>query len=121
MLLICFLAFAATLLLSCSAPVDASGRWSGEFYTQIGPQQYSFQLRSSGRRLTGTITSPRGTTELTDGKISGDRIAFVEMTNDNEGRELRVDYRGQIHGIEMKLKRTPGAYLESEAVVSRTK
>lgn len=108
------------LALAVSAYADATGKWAAEFETQIGQQKYTFDLKAEGATLTGKATSPRGTQDIKEGKVSGDVITFVEMV-DAQGQQLRVEYTGKVSGDEMKLTRKVGDFGQSEATAKRVK
>lgn len=113
--------FSFMFMTSCFRPTeDPTGNWEGEFYTQVGPQRYQITMAVSANKLAGTITSSHGRALLRDGRISGDRVSFVEIIKDNEGHDVRVQYKGKILGSEMKLTRIPGSYLISEALLRKT-
>src|SRR5215471_3305127 len=88
---------------------DATGKWTAEFDTQIGLQKYTFELKADGSTLTGKATSPRGTQDIKEGKVSGDQVSFVEMV-DAQGQQLRIEYTGKVTGDEMKLTRKVGDF-----------
>ena len=74
---------------------DVSGKWTAEFDSPIGRQSYVYQFKVDGTTLTGTATqSERGTTEIKEGKISGDDISFVELVT-AEGNELRIEHKAR--------------------------
>ncbi len=61
---------------------DPSGRWTATFPTDIGEQQYTFEFQVKGTTLTGTIKGNlTGESPVTEGKIDGDTITFVESTS----------------------------------------
>ena len=58
---------------------DPSGRWSATFMTQLGEQSYTYEFMVKGTSLTGTAKGNlTGETKITDGKVDGDTITFVE-------------------------------------------
>ena len=97
--------------LVCAFAADVTGKWTTEFDSQVGLQKYVFELKADGTKLTGTAISNIGgteaKTELQEGKINGDEIAFIENLN-YQGMELRISYKGQISGDEIKFSRTVG-------------
>lgn len=108
------------LAFAFSAYADATGKWTAEFETAIGQQKYTFDLKADGVKLTGTATSPRGTQQIQEGKVSGDEVSFVEML-DLEGQQIRIEYQGKVTGDEMKLTRKVGDFGQSEATAKRVK
>ena len=58
---------------------DPSGRWAATFMTDIGEQVYTYEFIVKGTTVTGTAKgSLTGETKISDGKIDGDTITFVE-------------------------------------------
>lgn len=111
---------ALALAFALGAWADATGKWTAEFETAIGQQKYTFDLKVDGSKLTGTATSPRGTQEIKEGKVTGDDVSFVEML-DLEGQQIRIEYTGKVSGDEMKLTRKVGDFGQSEATAKRAK
>ena len=58
---------------------DPSGRWAATFMTQVGEQAYTYEFTVKGTSLTGIAKgSLTGETKISDGKVDGDTITFVE-------------------------------------------
>ena len=66
-----------------------------------GPRGVSLWLKADGTRLTGYM-SGRGDTPISEGKIDGDRLWFVIVT-DYYGEERRANYAGVLSGPELKI------------------
>jgi hypothetical protein len=78
-----YLALAAVLgVMWCTVAVraaDPSGRWAATFMTDVGEQSYTYEFIVKGTTLTGTAKgSLTGESKISDGKIDGDMITFVE-------------------------------------------
>ncbi len=83
------------------------------------PQQITLDLKADGAKLTGTETSPgfgRGggeappptVTQISNGKVDGDKVSF-EVTRETQMGSMTTKYEGTVAGSEMKLKITrPG-------------
>jgi hypothetical protein len=117
----------AALTLTLLSPVnaaDVAGSWKAEFDTQIGVQKYTYEFKVDGAAVTGKATFEReqakGEVQLTEIKVTGDDIAFVEPLN-FEGTEIRIEYKGKISGDEMKLTRQVGEFATEELVAKRVK
>lgn len=97
--------------LVCAYAADITGKWNAEFESQVGPQKYVFDFKVAGTALTGKAISNIGgteaTTEITEGKIDGNTITFVENL-DYQGMPLRIAYKGTVSGDEIKLSRMVG-------------
>ena len=100
---------------------DVGGKWTAEFDSPIGRQSYVYQFKVDGTTLTGTATqSKRGSTEIKEGKISGDDISFVELVT-VEGNELRIEHKGKVAGDEIRLRRKVGDFAEYDIIAKRSK
>lgn len=100
---------------------DVTGKWRAEFESQIGPQKYTYDLKSTGDKVTGkAIHDQRGEVEIKDGMTKGDEISFVEMAN-IQGNEIRIEYKGKVTGDEMKLLRKVGDIVSYEIVAKKMK
>ena len=112
------------LLFAAAAVVfaaDVSGKWTSEFDSPIGRQRYVFEFKVDGTTLTGTATqSDRGSTDIKEGKISGDDISFVELVT-VEGNQLRIEQKGKVAGDEIRLRRKAGDFAEYDIVAKRSK
>lgn len=101
---------------------DVTGTWKAEFDTQIGVQKYTFTLEQKGEKLTGTADSDIGgqknKSKLTDGKVEGDTISFVELLS-YQGNDLQISYTGKASGNELKLTRKVGDVATEELTAKR--
>lgn len=112
---------AALLLFASAHAADISGTWTAEFDTQIGKQNYTYDLNVNGSQLTGKAKSTNGETELKDGKVEGDAVTFVEMLN-FQGMELKVTYTGKVVSAdEIKFTRDVAGMAQEELVAKRSK
>jgi hypothetical protein len=100
---------------ACLFAADITGKWSGQFDSQVGPQKYVLEFKVNGTTLEGTATSEIGeagaaakaVTKITEGKINGDEITFVENL-DYQGQPLKMVYKGKVKGDEIQLERVEG-------------
>lgn len=101
---------------------DLSGTWKSEFDSQIGRQKYTYTLKQEGDKLTGKANSEvngqKRETELSEGKVEGDKVSFVEMLNFN-GNDIRITYKGTVANNEMKFTREVGTFAKEEIVLKR--
>jgi hypothetical protein len=110
---------------TAAAPAtDLTGKWSSEFDSQVGVQKYVFDLKQDGAKLSGTASFERmgekGQVELKEGKVEGGQVTFVEML-DFQGTSIRIEYKGQLSGDEMKLTRQVGDFATEQIVAKRVK
>src|ERR1035437_7653096 len=104
---------------------NVTGTWKANIDTPIGLIKYTFLLKQDGEKLTGMINREndqgvRSDVELTEGKILGNSIAFVETykTPDNE---IRIDHKGTFTADEMNLVRQVGDYATENIVLKKEK
>ena len=104
-----------------AAATDISGTWTASFDTQIGRQNYTYDFAVKDSTLTGKAKSDNGETALTDGKVEGDTVSFVEMLN-FQGMEIRIVYTGKITSAdEIKFTRQVADFATEELVATRVK
>jgi hypothetical protein len=110
--------------LVCVYAADITGKWTAEFESQVGPQKYVFEFKAEGAVLTGKAISTIGeateTTAITEGKIEGDNISFVENLK-YQGMDLRIAYKGKVAGDEIQLSRMVGEQEGEKFVAKRAK
>ena len=101
---------------------DPSGRWSATFMTQVGEQVYTYEFIVKGTTLTGTAKgSLTGEGKISDGKIDGDTITFVENTT-YMGMPLAFSYTGKMTSADqIELARTLMDFEAEKATAKRVK
>jgi hypothetical protein len=100
LLAVLFLALGSVTALAA----DFNGKWTADITTPRGTQTYTFDFHVDGAALTGKITSPRGDSDITEGKIDGDSISFAQVVNFN-GNERKIVYSGKSAGDTIKFTR----------------
>ena len=110
--------------LACLYAADITGKWNAEFESQVGPQKYVFDFKVDGTTLTGKAISNIGgteaTTDITEGKINGNEITFVENL-DYQGMALRIAYKGTVSGDSIQLSRMVGEQEGEKFIAKRAK
>lgn len=86
---------------------DLSGKWTAQAQGRMGTQTITFNLHAEGSSLTGKISTPRGESEISNGKIDGDNISFDQALNVN-GNDITVHYTGKIEGDTIHFSRSAG-------------
>jgi hypothetical protein len=117
------LLLSAMLALAMFAPAfgaEVAGKWTAAIDTQIGVQNYTYDFKVDGGKLTGKAKSQFGETEIAEGTVKGDEIAFIENL-DFQGQALRIAYKGKISGDEIKFTRQVGEVATEEFVAKRAK
>jgi hypothetical protein len=100
---------------------DITGKWSASFETQIGTQNYTYDFVVKDSVLTGHAKSNLGEGDLSEGKVNGDTVTFIENLK-MEGMDLRIDYKGKIVSAdEIKFTRQVGDIATEELVAKRVK
>jgi hypothetical protein len=87
---------------------DIAGKWTAETHMGGGgaesPVETIFTFKTSGDKLTGTVSSERGVFEIEDGKIDGESITFTlvvpgaKILYDGEIREEGIDFLAEFEG-----------------------
>ena len=87
-----------SLLVSLAAfGADVAGQWKASFETQIGVQNYTYDLKVDGKKVTGKATQQGGSSEIAEGKVDGNTITFVENFVYQE-MTIRIEYTGKFDG-----------------------
>jgi opacity protein-like surface antigen len=97
---------------------DFNGKWTAEVQGRMGTQTLTFDFHVDGSTLTGKITTPRGDSDITDGKVDGDNISFTQKLSFN-GNDITVNYAGKADGDTIKFTRTVGDRPATEFVAKR--
>ncbi len=106
--------------LAADAP-NISGTWTASFDTQVGKQEYTYTLVAKGSQLTGHAKSANGDTEITEGKIDGNKVSFVENLS-YQGMPLRIVYTGTVTSPEeIDLTRDVGGQATEKLTAKRMK
>jgi hypothetical protein len=84
---------------------DVAGQWLAQIPGRDGDMmETTFTFKVSGEQLTGTIANQYGEREISDGKVSGDNVAFT-VKIDFGGNEMMFFYKGTVSGNEIKFNR----------------
>ena len=80
----------------------------------------TFDFHVDGAALTGKVTSPRGDSDIIDGKMEGDNLSFSQVVSFN-GNEMKINYTGKVDGDSIKFTRTVGERPAVEFTATRAK
>jgi hypothetical protein len=84
----------ATVLTALAA--DVAGNWKATTEGPNGPMERTFAFKVEGEKLSGeTVSSFAGKSEIKNGTIKGDDLAFV-ITINLQGNEMQVSYKGKV-------------------------
>jgi len=87
-----------------AAKAAASGNWNTALILGDGNRiEGSLKLKQEGDKLTGATVRNDNETQIQDGKITGDEIAFT-VVRDRDGRKVTAKYKGKITGDTVKGK-----------------
>jgi hypothetical protein len=108
------------MVFAAGAP-NISGTWSASFDTQIGKQEYTYTFAVDGAHLTGHAKSANGDVEITEGKVEGNKVSFIENLN-YQGLALRIAYTGTIVSAnQIDFTRDVGGQAVEKLTASRSK
>ena len=97
-----FLLFLATVT---AFAADVTGAWTAKVMGRGGQEQdYTFNFKQAGDALTGSITTPMGDSPISEGKVTGDNISFVQAL-DRGGNVFKINYKGTVAGAVIKFTR----------------
>jgi hypothetical protein len=111
-----FTAVLMALTVTTAAATDITGTWTAKFDTPIGEQNYTYEFVVKGTELTGKASGSMGVSAITEGKVEGDKVTFVEMLDG----AIRVEYTGKIGSAdEIQFSRKVGDFGVEELVARR--
>jgi hypothetical protein len=104
---------------SAAAGADVVGAWTLSYTSKDGVKlESTLSVKMEGDKLTGTISSARGSVALNEISVKGDDIAFA-IVRVGFGDTIRLDYTGKITGDTMKLTLKVGAREPLEVTAKR--
>lgn len=102
-----------------AAQADSTGAWTMSYTTKEGVKlESTLTVQADGGKLTGTISSPRGSVALSEIRVTRDDVAFA-IVRVGFGDTIRIDYTGKVEGGAMKLKMKVGAREALDVVAVR--
>lgn len=95
--------FAACFVTLAAFAADASpaGNWKWTAQGRNGPQETTAKLEVKDGKVTGTVTTPRGDTPITQGTFKDGAIAFTTEITFNENK-IVAKYEGKLEGDTIK-------------------
>jgi polyisoprenoid-binding protein YceI len=121
------MAVLAAVLVSSSLPLQAAdaavaGKWTAQVPGRDGQtRDVTFNFKTAGDKLTGTMSGRQGDVEISDGKVKGDELSF-DVTMTMQGSAMKMTYKGKVAGDEIKFSRhRDGSDRTSEFTAHRAK
>ena len=93
----------AFLTVAYAAGID--GKWTAEVPGRQGNTTTTFNFKSAGEKLTGTMSGRQGDVEISDGTIKGSDVSF-KVVREFNGNKITINYAGKLAGDEIKFVRT---------------
>ncbi|HEX4773155.1 MAG TPA: hypothetical protein VH351_20140 [Bryobacteraceae bacterium] len=98
------LALLAALLAVAAFAADVNGKWTAEMQGREGQTfTTTFNLKTDGDKVTGTVNGRLGDAPITNGKISGDNISF-DVVREFNGNSITLHYNGTVSADTIKFK-----------------
>ncbi len=106
---------AAALTAAAVLGADFNGKWKAAVPGRGGAtREVTFTFKVEGEKATGTMSDNRGSNDLSEVQIAGDKVTFGVET-----RGGRRTYTGTLAGDEIRFKREGGAQGGQEFVAKR--
>ena len=88
--------YTVTVLAALLSAADVTGTWKGAFDYSGTSIALTFNLKSTGDTVTGTIDGlPSSSAKIEDGKLQGEDVSFW-ITIDYQGQPLKLVYKGKV-------------------------
>jgi hypothetical protein len=98
---------------------DVTGKWVGDAAAGGKGGPPTFNLKSDGGTISGTQEGGRGPTDISNGKMDGDKVSF-EVTRDmGDKGKFTTKYSGTVAGGTMKLTMDNGRGAPREIVLTK--
>jgi hypothetical protein len=82
---------------------SATGTWTWTVTRNDQEIKQTLKLKQEGEKLTGMLVSPRGETEISDGKVTKEGISF-KVVREFNGNKFEQTYTGKVNGDKLNLK-----------------
>jgi len=100
---------------SVALAADVTGKWVGSVETPNGALELTFELKTEGEAVTGTVASAMGSLPINNGKLAGDVLTFDVVI---EAMTIKHECKVSAAGDEIAVKST-GDWGTSEYVVKK--
>jgi hypothetical protein len=93
---------------------DISGKWQGTMHGPQGDIDLVFTFEAKGDSLSGSVQSPMGEVEISNGKINGDKFTFDISFND-----MTINHECTVLGDSISVKATGMQGDDMEIILKR--
>lgn len=101
-----------------ASAADITGSWKGDLETPQGKVQVSYSFQQDGDTLTGSWQAAQSpTVQISDGKVTGDKVTFVVKMGANIGLELA--HEGTVKGDEIQFTMKPSGEFPGATLVAK--
>lgn len=101
-------ALLALAALTVAAAADATGTWKDNLETDDESRELTFDLKTDGGKLTGTVGGLLDRPlDINEGKVEGAIVTFFVIT-DWDGNAVKLVYKGELAGAEIKFAVSTG-------------
>lgn len=91
------------LVAAASFAADIDGKWKGSAPGRGGQaMEYNLEFKADGTKLTGSMSSQMGSSDITDGKVDGANVEF-KVKREFNGNAFVMNYKGKVEGDDLKL------------------
>jgi hypothetical protein len=107
---------------AADSAAGVTGKWTAQVPGRDGQtRDVTFNFKTAGDKLTGTMSGRQGDVEISDGKVKGDEVSF-DVTMTVQGNAMKMTYKGKVAGDEIKFTRhRDGSDRTSEFTAQRAK
>ena len=91
--------FIAVFAVMTSNAEGIGGKWKTSMESPQGSMELTFVFKVDGAKLTGTVSSPMGDIEISNGKVNGNEFSF-----DIDVMGNTMPHKGKLDGEVIKLK-----------------
>ena len=98
--------------------MSADGKWDVTMNTPMGAQTVTLVLTTSGSTLTGTVTSPQGSVDITDGTVDGNTLTW--KAGIEQPMPITLEFNATIDGDSISGKVKLGSFGEADFTGARS-
>ena len=91
---------AGLIVMTMLAAGDLNGRWQGKVKISDGSEiDITYNFKTEGDKLTGTVVTQWGESQIVNGKKTGDEYTFTQTFN-----EMVINHSGKVSGDSLFVK-----------------